>query len=440
MRSRVASRCARYLSSTETSGQGAGSSAAHALAEVVRREWPAVVATLVRVTGDLNLAEDAAQDAAVEALSAWSTELPRSPTGWIISVARRRAIDRIRREATGRRKTELLGRLESWDQPSFDDPAEQLGDLDSLLRDDQLKLVFGCCHPALSETSQVALTLHSVGGLSVDEIANGFLVPRPTMAQRIVRAKRKIATANIPFALPPDEDLLGRLETVHAVLYLIFNEGYAASGGDDHLRTDLCVEAIRLARLAAELVPDDAETLALVALMLATHARAASRTDSDGVPILLDEQDRSQWDHTMIAEAELLLERSLRLRARGVGPLAIQAAIAMVHTTAASAADTDWPQIELLYRKLVAVRPTPIVEVNHAVAIAMAAGPEQGLALLDQPHLIAALADYRYFHAARADLLAKLDRRTESNAAYDRAIALSENGPEATLLRRKRDR
>jgi len=414
--------------------------AAQALAEVVRREWPAVVATLVRITGDLGLAEDAAQDAALEALEAWAaTEIPRRPGAWIITVARRRAIDRIRREATGRRKAELLARLEAWDQPRVEDPVENLTGLETSLRDDQLRLVFGCCHPALGAEAQIALTLRSVGGLTTDEIAAGFLLPRTTMAQRLVRAKRKIAAANIPFVLPPDAQLLERLAAARSVLYLIFNEGYAASSGDELVRVDLCAEAIRLAELLAQLVPDDAETLGLVALMLATHARAAARIAPDGVPILLPYQDRSKWNTKMLERAEEALDRSLRLRARPGGPFAVQAAIAVLHGQAQESAATDWPQIEVLYRRLREIGDTPVVALNHAVAVSMVQGPAQALSMLDDPLLAERLVDYPYLHAARADLLGQLGRVDDATTAYDAAIALTASEPEAELLRRKRD-
>jgi RNA polymerase sigma-70 factor (ECF subfamily) len=410
---------------------------AQALAEVVRREWPRLVATLVRVTGDLTLAEDAAQDAAEQALEAWSTNLPDRPAAWILTVAKRRAIDRIRREATGRRKRELLGRLEAWDQQTIDDPSQNLTGLETTLHDDQLRLIFGCCHPALGIEAQIALTLRSVGGLTTPEIASAFLVSESTMAQRIVRAKRKIATAAIPFVLPPDSELLERLAVVHRVLYLVFNEGYAASGGDNFVRTDLCDEAIRLARLLADLVPDDAETLSLIALMLSTHARSAARVDEHGVPILLPEQDRSLWNHSAIDESRDYLDRSLRLSS--TGPTQVQAAISQLHCEARTADATDWAQITLLYQRLEQLTPTPVVQLNRAVAVAIHEGPQVGLELLDSQMLATQLSDYRYYHAARADLLARLGRLAEARTAYDQAIAAEGPAGEVVLLRRKRD-
>ncbi len=414
----------------------AGPGAAQALADVVRREWSQVVATLVGVTGDLGFAEDAVQDAAVEAMSAWADEIPERPGAWILTVARRRAIDRIRREATGRRKAELLGRLEAWNTGSVNDPAEDVTGQPTALRDDQLRLVFGCCHPALNAEARAALTLRSVGGLTTLEIARGFLVPEATMAQRLVRAKRKIAAAAIPFVLPRDSELLERLDVVHRVIYLIFNEGYAASSGGSLVRADLCLEAIRLARLLAGLVPDDAETLALLALLLATNARRLARADDDGVPILLADQDRTLWNASEVSEAEALLDRALRLRAGG--PLQLQAAIAVLHDQAGSAAETDWEQIELLYRRLEVVQPTPVVTLNRAVALAMGTGWQAGLEALDEPALARELDNYRYFHAARAHLLAEGGRRPEAIAAYDRAIVLTDSAPETALLLRKR--
>lgn len=416
-----------------------GGAGAQALAEIVRREWSQLVATLTRVTGDLDLAEDAAQDAVEQALAAWAHSLPDRPSAWILAVARRRAIDRIRREAVGRRKRDLLGRLEKWDQAQIDDPVLNVTGLQTDLRDDQLRLIFGCCHPALSIEAQTALTLRSVGGLSTLEIASAFLVPEATMAQRIVRAKRKIARAAIPFVLPPDSELLERLAIVHRVIYLMFNEGYAATGGGgDFVRSDLCSEAVRLGGLLAELVPDDAETLSLLALMLSTHARADGRVASDGVPVLLPDQDRSTWDQQAVAEARDLLDRSLRLGGRGA--LQVQAAISQLHSEAAKASDTDWQQIELLYSRLEQLEPTPVVRLNRAVAVAMSSGAADGLALLDEPMLAADLDGYRYYHAARADLLERLDRPTESEAAYDRALAIDGPDGETVLLERKRSR
>jgi len=413
------------------------SGGARALADVVRQEWPHVVATLVRLTGDLDLAEDAAQDAAIEALSSWTEQLPNNPTAWIVTVARRRAVDRIRREATGRRKATLLARLNAWQgDAAIEDPYEVFDGLETMLRDDQLRLIFGCCHPALSTEAQTALTLRSVAGLTTPEIASAFLVAESTMAQRIVRAKRKIATAAIPFALPPDSELLTRLAQVRRVIYLVFNEGYVATSGDAVIRHELCDEAIRLGVLLARLIPDDAETLGLAALMLSTHARASARMDADGVPVLLEQQNRSKWDQQLVRRAHDYLETSLRL-ARG-GPLQIQAAISQLHNDVANAGETDWPQIELLYRRLYKLTPTPVVQLNHAVALAMAQTPATGLALIDKSGLAAELGNYRYLHAARADLLARMGDTTSAIVAYDLALAIAGPAPEGELLRRKR--
>ena len=408
---------------------------AQALAEIVRREWPKVVATLTRITGDLELAEDAAQDAAEQALTAWKAALPDKPTAWIMAVARRRAVDRIRREANGRRKTELLARLESWDRMVIADPADEIFGTDSSVRDDQLRLIFGCCHPALSSTSQMALTLRSVGGLTTEEIAAAFLTNRTAMAQRLSRAKRKIATAAIPFALPRDAELPNRREVVRDVLYLIFNQGYAADHGEELIRKDLCGEAIRLTRLLVELVPDDPETLGLASLMLSTNARSSARIGPERTATLLEDQDRSLWDQAAIAEAEAMLDRAARLERPG--PRQVQAAIGMEHVNARTPEETDWNQIGRLYSALLRHENTPVVRLNHAVAVAMADGAQAGLALLDDPTMAVALDDYRYYHSARADLLNRVGRTGEAKAAYQRAIELAGSDPEVSLLKRK---
>lgn len=399
------------------------------VARLVRDEWPKLVATLMRDLGDLQAAEDAAQEAAEIALTRWLDDgIPDRPGAWITTVARRRAVDRIRRERRGREKMETLARLERLDLVDAEAPMLS----DKQLRDSQLGLFFGCCHPALSVEAQMALTLRSVAGLTTTEIAQAFLVPEPTMAQRLVRAKRKIATATIPFRIPDDHELLQRLTIVHRVLYLLFNEGYDASAGDDLLRADLTDEAIRLTRMLAGLVADDAETHGLLALMLHIDARRHARTAVDGSVVLLPDQDRSLWSQDLIAEGVAVLDHALRLERPG--PTQVEAAIHALHNEASTPGETDWPQIVLLYAELHRLRPTPIVRLNHVVAIAMASGPDVGLGLLDEPDLSNDLDGYQYYHAARADLLRRLDRFDEAAISYERALELTTNEPERRFL------
>lgn len=404
------------------------------LAQLVRDEWPKLVAVLVRDLGDLGAAEDAAQEAVEVALSRWPHEgIPDRPGAWITTVARRKAIDRLRREKVGREKTELLGQLEVR-QPG---PMPVEIDLtEPQLRESQLGLVFGCCHPALGPDAQIALTLRSVGGLTTSEIARGFLVPEATMAQRLVRAKKKITKAGIPFQIPPEHELLTRLDAVHQIIYLIFNEGYAATSGEDLIRTNLCDEAIRLGMLLASLVTDDAETFGLLALMQLIHARRDARTTEDGDLVLLEDQDRSAWSADLIATGTANLGRGLRLRQSG--PFQIEAAINALHNEAATAAETDWEEIVVLYSKLLGYRRTPVVELNWAVAIAMSEGPDAGLAVLDAPSLAEPLDTYRYYHAARADLLRRRGDSAAAVAAYDRALSLDPNEAERRFLLARR--
>lgn len=409
------------------------------ITRVVRDEWPRLMATLYRDLGDLGAAEDAAQEAAEIALTRWLDDgIPDRPGAWITTVARRRAVDKIRRERTGRDKSELLARLEGPDLLEAPDPTADLDDR-SALQDEQLRLFFGCCHPALNAEAQVALTLRSLGGLTTTEIANAFLVPEPTMAQRLVRAKRKIAQATIPFRIPDDAELLGRVGLVHQILYLIFNEGAYASGGRGP-RLDLAAEATRLARVLAQLMPDDAESQGLLALFLLIDSRRDARVDDVGDLVLLEDQNRDLWDQDQIVEACALTERALRLGRPG--PFQIEAAINACHAEAPTADETDWSQIVMLYDALLRHRPTPVVELNRAVAIGMAEGPDAGLAALERPGLAAALDGYHYFHAAVAELRTRADSTDDRSAArssLDRALELVTNDAERRLLQDRRE-
>jgi len=397
------------------------------LERIFREERGRVTATLIRLFGDIDVAEEAVQEAFLVATQRWpETGLPPNPGGWILTTARNRAIDRVRRESTRHDRHVAAHRLaEPDDRPP--DPREE-----GPVQDDQLRLMFTCCHPALATSAQVALTLRLLGGLETPEIARAFLVPEATIAQRIVRAKRKIRDANIPYRVPRDADLPDRTRAVLAVVYLVFNEGYTASAGDALGRDDLCAEAIRLGRLLAELMPDEPEVLGLLSLMLLVASRRPARTAADGSIVLLADQDRSGWDHTMAAEGRALAAACIR---RGApGPYQLQATINAVHSEAVTAADTDWRQIVRIYDHLLAVAPSPVVALNRAVAVAEVDGPAAALALVDDLDL----HGYHLVHATRADLLARLGRVAESAAAYERAESLATNAAEQRFLRERR--
>lgn len=403
------------------------------LEQVFREEYGRIIATLIRQSGSFDLAEEALNEAFVSAAESWERDgPPRNPGAWLTTVAHRKLLDAIRRDKTrADKRSEIeyeVTRLQPFAEPELHEEVVEYPD-------DRLRLIFTCCHPSLSRDAQVALTLRTLGGLTTTEIAHAFLLPEATLAQRLVRAKQKIRLARIPYEIPSVERIADRLAAVQAVIYLIFNEGYAASAGESLVRNDLCAEAIRLGRVLCELLPNEPENPGLLALMLLQDSRRPARVNDRGELVTLEEQDRSLWDRTEIDEGVRALERALRLGA--VGRYQLQAAIAAVHCETQTTAETDWRQIAALYEELMRISSSPVVALNHAAAVAMAAGAGEGLRLIDAIGSAGKLDNYYLFHAARADLLRRLQRFDEAQTAYRRALSLTTNRVEQNYIRRR---
>jgi RNA polymerase sigma-70 factor, ECF subfamily len=407
-----------------------------ALDRVFREEHGRIIASLIRLSGSFDMAEESLQEAFASAVTSWEQDgPPRNPGAWLTTVAHRKLLDALRREKTkSEKQPELEYEIERL-HPGGEEVGAALFDEAAEYPDDRLRLIFTCCHPALSREAQIALTLRTLGGLTTTEIARAFLLPEPTLAQRLVRAKNKIRIAQIPYQIPPLDVLPERLASVQAVVYLIFSEGYAATVGDSLIRRDLSAESIRLGRLLCELMPNEAESFGLLALMLLHDSRRHARIDYQGALVTLEDQDRSLWDRKEIAEGLQLIQRAFSLQ--NVGQYQLQAAIAAVHAQANTAEKTDWAQIVALYERLLRINPSPVIALNHAAAVAMSEGFERGLALVEETGTSGKLNNYYLFHAAQADLLRRLNRRDEAAAAYTRAMSLTKNQVEQQYLRRR---